>query len=167
MLSEIDIRNNLTEIEQLFNLSTGTLHSQLYAKLAIIEASTWIEIFIDDIFEDLYTSRLSNAENIRSYKKVIKDTYGFDYEKYIRNRLMRDLYGWVKIEKIETKLSGNGDYIQMTSSIKSLTDARNSCAHKPILGTTPTLIAPSLTISYFNEILLGIKVLEKELKKIR
>ena len=167
MLPEIDIRNNLAEIERLFNTSTGTVHPQLFAKLAIIEASTWIEIFIDDIFKELYTSKLNDPEDVKSYKDLIQGTNGFEYKKYIRNRLMKDLYGWIKIERIETKLSGNGDYLQMKSSIKSLTDARNACAHEPILGTTPTLIAPSVTINYFNEILVGLKVLRKELKKIR
>jgi hypothetical protein len=55
----------------------------------------------------------------------------------------------------------------MIASMKSLTPARNDHAHTHISGTTPAIIAPSVTKQYFIEIHDDLMYLNKELKRIK
>ncbi|HXS37610.1 MAG TPA: HEPN domain-containing protein [Flavipsychrobacter sp.] len=167
MISKRHITKTLKELNALYSASRGFAKPKLYSKLAIIEASGWIEECLDSIVRNLCSGNLSPT-NYRQYDtETIKKNSGFKYEQYIRNKLLKDLIGLVLIEKFETILSANRDFITMIPALDTLAKVRNDCAHTHLSGTTPSLMAPSATIRNFEEIYNGLKAMNKQLKKLK
>ena len=168
MISKKGITKNLKELDALYQNARGHLKPQLYAKLAIIEVSGWIEECVDSIVNDLSDDNLLLPKNINQYKNdTIKKNSGFQYEFYIRNRLMKDLIGIVLIERIESILSADPKFIRMVAALQILTTIRNENAHTHISGITPNLIAPSVTSRYFQDVYDGLTILNRRLRKIK
>ena len=168
MISRVEITRNLNEINNLYNSARGIKKPNFFAKLAILEASRWIEECIDKIVLNISNSKLTLLPNKNTYlNEIVKKTSGFEYNRYIRDRLLRTLIGLILTEKIESVLNIDPLFVQMKASSVILSQHRNDNAHVFISGTTPSLIAPSVTIQLFNEIYEGLRVLNRELKKIK
>ncbi len=133
MISKTDVQYNLKRLEILFNKSIltprGYRNANFYGKLAILEASAWLEQSIEDIFSQLSTSKLLVAGNLGFYQNKVHDNHGFNYEKYLRNRLSINLIGLVLTEKMETALGGSIRFQKMKAALISLTTLRGSLAH--------------------------------------
>lgn len=167
MLSKREIKITLDEINDLYNNSRGTKKPQFYSMLALIEASGWVEKCIDKIVTEISSANLNTSNNTDFINNTLKKTNGFRYDDHIRNRLLKNLIGLALIEKIESILNSNADFIQMKSSLGTLNQRRNENAHDYISGATPTIIAPSVTMRLFDEIYDGLKILRSQLKKIK
>ncbi|MEO8762466.1 MAG: hypothetical protein ABI448_16330 [Bacteroidia bacterium] len=80
MISKSEVVDNLTRLEQLFDnslLKPTTYHEANYfGKLAVMEASAWLEECVENIYEELASLHLTVEANKKSYKTIIKKIMG-------------------------------------------------------------------------------------------
>ena len=171
MLTTKDVLYNISEINKLYLKARTTRKCSMYAKLAVLEACGWIEECNDKIFRDFKTTYLTEKINLDFYEEQIKKTNGFKYESYFRARLVQPLIGVVLTEKIEKKIHADSVKLaihkKMLFAIEQLNPLRNDSAHTHTTSSTMSIIAPSLTISYLNDIKIGLVQFKKEIKKIK
>ena len=141
--------------------------ANFYAKMAVLESCSWIENCIDSIFKDVFQRELMVPGNISDFRQILDRNSGFDYKVNIRNKLSKNLIGIIHIERIENKLLRNQKFIDMRSALSNLKGTRNEYAHEHVSGSAVTVQTVSMTIVYFNQAFDGLKVFEKELKKIK
>lgn len=166
MISAVEIKRNVRIINSGYKRSRHQLRTLLYAKMAIIEVGGWTELSMDNLVERAGAS-LIETKNIKTLKDdIIKNTWGFDYEANFRKMLVRAI-GLISVEKIESNVNA-GTFTRMCASLQNLKIARNTVAHSYINppGVTTTIPAPSLVISYFNDIHIGLKNYEHTMKTL-
>lgn len=161
------INRNAKALTICFNKSTTPLMSVLYAKLFIIEVGGWVEISMDDLVERA-GNKLKLTKNIAKLDSdIVGKNYGFDYERNFRAMMMR-VIGLVMLEKLEIRLD-IAKQTKMKAALDLLKKSRNTVAHtyvkKPVGGITIT--APSVAMSYFNDIYSGLKDIETHMKKLK
>lgn len=161
------IKRNTHLLTTSFNKSTQPLMALLYAKLVIVEVGGWVEMSMDDLVERAGKG-LSKTENIKLLEKdIIKRTYGFGYEQNFRPMLMKTI-GLVKLEKLEGKLD-TSKQTKMKAALEMLKASRNSAAHTYVksLAGGATIDAPSVSMSYFQDIYDGLKDIESNMKSLK
>lgn len=171
MIPRTEVLANLKRLEKLFNeailVPRRYREANFYGKLAILEASAWLEQCIEDIFSQLANGKLTVAQNVTFYSDKIDDNHGFSYEKYLRNKLGINLIGLVLIEKMEFTLGGQQKFQDMKAGLRSLTRLRGGLAHTHLTGTAVTVQNVALTITTYKECVEGLKLVERHLKKIK
>lgn len=166
MISRSYIESNLKQLDQLYN-TAGTQKKKLYySKLAMLELCGWIEESMDDVVQKCANRVLKNRRN-KNYitNKVIKPTYGFEYERHFKKMLI-SVVGLMSIEKVEAKVDPQ-KYARFTSALGSLKAARNREAHTHLKGVMRTVDAPSVTLQYFINVYEGLIDLESQLKLMK
>jgi hypothetical protein len=134
----------------------------LYAKLGILELCGWTEEAMDGVIRDSVKRVGLNASNSTYIEKsVIEKTYGFHYDKHLREMLMA-VIGLVGLEKIETSIDKT-KFAMMTADLGALNSVRNRIAHTHLQGTTTTLDGLSVTKTRFGRIHAGLLDLEAKL----
>lgn len=165
MVPKTYILQNLNLLNSKYHKSKSVKDKLFYSKLAVLELSGWIEEVVDSIVLKYAKKNIKIISNLTRYEKdIVKRTYGFDYENNI-TRLIIHLIGIINLEKIESRI----DPIKLanfTASLDVLKKARDSEAHTHIKGVTRLIIAPSVTLSYFNPVYDGLIELEKNLNKV-
>lgn len=161
------IKRNAKSLEVSYNKSTKPLMTLLYAKLAIIEVGGWVEMSMDDLVARA-GKRLTTPSNIKLLEnQIIDKTWGFDYDKNFRPMLMR-VIGLVRLEALERSLDIKKQ-TKMKAALGLLKGSRNAVAHtyvkNPAAGTP--IAAPSVSISYFNDIYDGLKDIETKMKRMK
>ncbi|HCY43548.1 MAG TPA: hypothetical protein DHV48_19800 [Prolixibacteraceae bacterium] len=154
MINYIDIENNILIIEGKYVDPLTTTHEQiLYSKLAVLEFCGWIEESLDQILKDYLHLRITTQNQTYVDKNIIKNNYGFEYERYTR-RMFCSVLGIKNLETVETTLNGyGGQIITLESILLSYTRIRNNAAHNSTpVGTTLRFNAPSIVLSHFRTI---------------
>ncbi len=167
MISVTYIQRNVRTICAGYRAAAKPLHTLMLAKLAIIEVGGWVEMSMDDLVLRC-GKKLKESKNDDHLKKVIvKNTWGFDYEKNFRQMLIRAV-GLVTVEKIELRLDG-AKFAKLNAALDMLKTARNNVAHTYVKHpvVTAPIPAPMVVASYFNDIYDGLKDFEKVMKSLR
>jgi len=166
MIARSYIESNLKQLDKLYN-KAGTQKKELYySKLAMLEMCGWIEESMDDIVQMCANRVLKQRQN-KSYitKKVIKPTYGFEYDRHFKKMLIH-VVGLMSIERVENKVD-QLKYARLTSALGSLKEVRNKEAHTHLKGVTRRVDAPSVTLQYFTYVYEGLKEIEDVLKSLK
>ena len=159
------IERNLHTLDALFKKpGQGPLTPQLYAKLSIIEVGGWTEITMDEL-----VLRVSKSATDQNYikKVIIKPVYGFDYDGHFRKMLIKAI-GVMTVERIEKKLD-QPKFLKLKSSLGLLKTARDSHAHTYVktVGATSGIVAPSVALSYFQDIYTGLKDVHQVMRSMK
>ena len=121
---------------------------------------------MDGIVMDCAKKHLSNAGNLNYVqRRIIQSTHSFTYDRHFRPMLMR-VVGIVRIEELEA----NFDTIKfgaMKSSLDTLHEERNRAAHTYIANVTPTVYAPSVINSHFQNVYDGLKDIEMCVRSVK
>jgi len=120
----------------------------LYAKMAVLEYSGWLEETFDEIALSL-KHKLEDPSYLKLIEEKLSHTHGFQYKKNVQPLLIHCL-GIVKLEKIEANLNKNGNLDKLKSILGNITIMRNEAAHTYTSNTTSGFDAPSTIIGYFN-----------------
>jgi hypothetical protein len=159
------IRKNLAFCAQKHLKAKAKLESIFYAKMAILELCGWIELSFDELVRSCAKKKLSDPKNFKHVESVIiKKTYGFDYDSHFSNMLSR-VIGLVEFEKIESKIDPR-ILAKFKAALATLKQERDREAHSYVKGTTKTLSAPSVILSLFNDVDVGLKEFEIHVKSI-
>ena len=138
----------------------------MYAKLVIIEVGGWVELSMDDLVSRA-GKKIRAPKNTRKLNdEIIKNNYGFDYERNFQHMLMR-VIGLVMLEKLENRLNV-AKLTKMTAALVLLKKARNTVAHTYVKNPSggATITAPSLSMGYFRDIYEGLKEVEAQMKTL-
>jgi hypothetical protein len=164
MIAKSYIKNNLDQIEKLYNTSSSIQKGLFYSKLAMLELCGWIEITMDDIVLRHSKRILRVNSNINFIENtVIKKTYGFEYDRHFRRMLMH-VIGLKGVEELERGID-SVKFQLMVSALRSLKPYRDQEAHEYIKGTTRTLDAPSVTKRRFVDVSNGLKDIDTYLRQ--
>ena len=166
MVNKSAIARNLGEINSRYNKSRGPRDPLYFSKLALIELCGWIEVTMDSIVSYCAKRHLREAKNLEFVQeRVIQKTYSFAYESHFRAMLM-SVVGLVNLEELEGMLEPTKFHV-MKSSLGTLKQQRDQEAHTYIVGTTPTLAAPSVIIGHFQKVYDGLKDVELCIRRLK
>ncbi|TDK65997.1 hypothetical protein [Sapientia aquatica] len=161
------IKRNAAALEKQYNKSTKQLMTILYAKLVVIEVAGWVEMSMDELIKRAGKT-IKEPLNIKHLdSQIIQRTYGFEYDKHFRSMLMR-VIGLVSVEELEGRLNA-GTHAKMLAAINLLKSARDSLAHTYVENPSsgPGFAAPSVAMSYLNDIYAGLKDIETNMKILK
>ncbi len=171
MLHRRNVSYNLRKLDSLFLVAIKKPKTyklaNFYAKVAVLEACSWLENCIDKIFEDIYTTKLIVPGNKSDYKYILDRNYGFHYKENVRNKLSQNLFGLIHIEQIERKLNAEQVFNDMRGALGSLKTVRDDLAHEHQSGSAINVQTVAQTKLYFEQAYEGLKLFEKEIKKIK
>jgi hypothetical protein len=163
MIARSYIESNLKQLDRLYNSAGSQKMKLYYSKLAMLELCGWIEETMDDVVIKC-ANRVLKVHSNKAYiaDKVVKPTYGFEYEKHFR-RMLVFVVGLMSVEKIEKNVDAV-KYARFKSALGSLKAARNKEAHTHLKGITRTVDAPSVTMRNFVYVYEGLVEYQKKLK---
>lgn len=166
MVAQSYIKQNLKELDNLYNKTTSLKKNNYYSKLALLELCGWIELSFDEIILSYGKKKLKDTKNIKYLDVIVKKNSAFSYSSNIRPLLM-NLIGIIQLEKIEKKLDQTGQLSILNSKLEDLKKLRNSAAHTYSKGTTATFTAPSMIINDFHNVIVPIIInLRKEINRL-
>lgn len=166
MIARSYIENNLKQLDRLYDQASTHKKELYYSKLAMLELCGWIEESMDDIVQKCANRVLKIRSNrVHIAKKVIKPTYGFEYERHFKKMLI-NVVGLMSIEVIETKVDPT-KYARLTSTLGNLKAARDRQAHTHLKGATRTVDAPSVTLRYFLYVYEGLVDFDNNLRAMK
>ncbi len=168
MVNKAAIARNLRELDSRYRRKFRNPRDPLYySKLALLELCGWIEDTMDKIVMDCARKHLVDAANLAHVEtRIIRRTYGFDYEDNFRAMLMR-VVGLVKLEDLEGMFDPTKFHL-MKSSLGTLKQQRDQEAHSYIDSVTQTLIAPPVIInSHFPRVYDGLKDVERCVRRLK
>ncbi len=166
MISFSYITNTLDELDRLYVSASSKKKAVYYSKLATLELCGWVEETVDNIIQMHANRKLKDRSNKRYIEeKIIKPTYGFQYNQHIRPMLISVL-GIIALERIERKLERGGKITLLKQHLGNLKQSRNSAAHTHIAGTPSAYDSPSVIKGQFNIIKLVLKEIDNELRAI-
>ena len=163
MLSDREIKANLSALDAQFNSATNTRDANFSSKLAVLEFCGWIEEAMDQIAEQCYLRCVSESPNRKLCKEAIRGTNGFEYHQHFR-RMLTSIIGQTGMERLERKADG-AKLDMLRSALSTLKTVRDGYAHSYLKGTTQTLSAPSFLISQFPAIADGLREIEARISE--
>lgn len=166
MIIKKHILENLEALNRSYAKATSERESLFCSKLAILELCGWIEESMDDVVLKCARRYLKSFANVEFIKtKVVKRTYGFDYDRHFRPMLFR-LIGLINVEKLEKKVD-QGKQARLKATLTALKTVRDAQAHTHTKGTMPSINAPSVTLSQLSELYDGLIEYDRTLRNIR
>lgn len=165
MVTKASVEANLRDLDLLYQKSSSTKESLFYSKLAILELCGWIEESMDGIVVRCARRHLKTPSNIKYIeKKVIQQTYGFEYEKHFRMMLIR-LVGLIYVEKLERSVDP-AKLARLQSTLAALKRVRDTEAHTHLIGATKRINAPSATYKQFTDVHDGLMEYDKQIRRL-
>lgn len=166
MISRVYIEGTLDELDRLYSKAPSQKKQIIYSKMAILELCGWIELSIDDIAIRAANRTLRNLANRNQVKKeIVRLNYGFDYEKNVRQMLMK-IVGLANIERAERRLYRCGDLTILKAMLDNLKIIRNSAVHTFLKGTAVAYDSPSLTMANFRKLYDLVLKLNMEIERL-
>ncbi len=166
MVNYIGIENTLKRLDVEYNIQMSDPQMPiLISKLAVIELCGWIEESYDDILYGYINRRILDPKCIRIVNDIIKNNYGFSYEKHTF-KIFSTVIGVNNWENAIDKIP-LADFSQFQAILQNYSTIRNSAAHthSPV-GTTRSFDSPSLVLSNFYKIKNAVFVLENEINTL-
>ena len=169
MVNKSMIVRNLNELNRRYLISLSDRNpriSMYYSKLCVIELCGWIELTMDDMIKECANKYMQNGRNIDYVENaVVRGTHSFSYKDHFRRMLIQTI-GIINVERLENNLDTH-KFELLKSGLGSLKQERNRDAHSYLKDVTQTVLAPSRTVIYFNQVYEGLKDLEKCLKRLK
>ena len=164
MISNIDIQNNLSRLDALYNGTSDVQLMQFYSKLALIEFCGWIEDSIDIILADYLDNHIVGTTFRIDVNKIIQQNFGFRYKQNLF-KIFCTVVGSNNWENIMDSLppSDSQNFENITTSYSPL---RNSLAHTHTSGTTPTYRAPSIILADYQKLWVAMQSIENKVKAL-
>ena len=101
MKAKQPIEDLLTELQNLYDNPSDTVHKDYYSKLALLELCGWLELTQDEIIKNYSETKLTEQINKDEIQElVIGKTYGCDYKNHFRPMLIK-LIGFRQTEILE------------------------------------------------------------------
>lgn len=165
MIARASMDQNLHELNQLFLNATSSKETLFYSKLAMLELCGWIEESMDDLVLRIAKRSIKSTGNLdHIQQKVVKPTYGFEYEKHFRGMLLK-IIGMVNVERLEGAVD-QSKQAKLKATLETLKLARNTEAHTHIRGVTKVIDAPSVTISRFADVYDGLLDYDRAIRRM-
>jgi len=128
MINKSDIEKDLRQLNGLYNSESDPLKQLFFAKLAIIELSSWIEESLDAIALRTIQGDLRTPSFQTQADETVKKNYGFKYSSHFLPMLGK-LAGLSVCERLEAELQSVGVLNTLRSELSNLTIQRNLAAH--------------------------------------
>lgn len=152
MKAKQPIEDLLTELQNLYDNPSDTVHKDYYSKLALLELCGWLELTQDEIIKNYSETKLTEQINKDEIQElVIGKTYGCDYKNHFRPMLIK-LIGFRQTEILEANLKAAGFLQILRDQLSSLWALRRRAAHTSFAGVTLTFQAPSSMKTYLNSL---------------
>lgn len=165
MINFTDIENTLKRLDSEYSSCTDSQMSILYSKLSVLELCGWIEISIDTLLYEYVDSKILDSDCKNRIKKIIRNCYGFHYDRNLFP-LLCSVLGINNLENIIYVLP-SVNFQNFKAITNTYTNERNNAAHTDTpFGTTRRYNAPSQVLNDFNLIKPGIQIIEREIKKL-
>lgn len=152
MITSRRIERTLTFLDNAYNSNLVNKDQEipiLYAKMAILEYSGWLELSFDEIARNCVRRKLRTVAAREILEQRIKKTHGFTYNNNVRPLLAIAL-GTIKLQNIERKMNKNGDLDALRTNLGNINLMRNEAAHTFTSGRTSRFDAPSAIIADFK-----------------
>lgn len=166
MVNYNGIENTLIRLDVEYNLQmTDPQMPILFSKLAVIELCGWIEESFDDILHEYINRRILDSNCIRIVKEIVKNNYGFSYEKHTF-KIFSTVIGVNNWENIIDNIPAV-DFSNFQEILRNYSTIRNHAAHthSPV-GRTRNFDTPSLVLSNFYKIKNAVVVLENKINTL-
>jgi hypothetical protein len=166
MISKREIHSTLRFIDSEYRTASEPKKALLLSKLAILELCGWIEESMDTIVRrtmSIHVREQPNREHID--KKVIRRTFGFEYQDHFRRMLMM-VVGVSGMERIESRMDQEAK-TRLESTLHNLKVLRDREAHSHVTGATQSIDAPSVTLAKLNDVYMGLRQIEKHSRALR
>ncbi len=166
MIAKTYILQNLDQLDVAFRKAKNPKYATYFSKLAILELCGWIEMSMDQVILEHCSNSIRLPKNTKVVAELVKRNYGFEYDGHFRKMLL-NLIGMAACEKLETKMDV-AVLAKFEAQLGSLKTMRNSLAHTYLKGSPATfkIDAPSVTRSRFNDIYVGLKAFQIQLKAL-
>ena len=102
MIAISKIKQNIEQLERLYNDSSNQRKEFFYSKLAILELCGWIEETMDKIIKIYSNRKIKDSTNKKKLEDFIQQTYSFEYSKF--RQILIQTIGIIGVEKLEKKL---------------------------------------------------------------
>ncbi len=166
MIARSYIEATLDSLDKKYATASSQKESWLYSKLAILELCGWIEESMDDIVLRCAKRHLGTSKYFKDYReKYVDKVHGFGYSQHFRS-MLQGLLGVIVMRKVEKEV----DTIKLDrlkSTLGTLKATRDKMAHTHIRGTTPSIDAPSRTISNYKVVYDGLIEFQEVARSIR
>ena len=149
MINKSDIEKDLRQLNGLYNSESDPIKQLFFAKLAIIELSSWIEGSLDAIALRTIKGDLRTLSFRTEADGVVNKNYGFKYKANFLPMLGK-LAGLSVCERLEAELQSTGVLNTLKSELSNLTIQRNLAAHVGIRKATYD--SPSVTQNRFRRL---------------
>lgn len=158
------LNKNLKYLDKMYNQTRSNYYKIFYSKLAVLELCGWIETTIDEMFSNISNGKL-NSVNIKYLETKIRKTYGFSYDRHIRDLLIIYI-GLKKVEIVENRMDVS-IFINLKNSLERLKQFRDDFAHTYTnsMGGTRIYVSPSVVMNEFINVYNGLKELNKNIKR--
>lgn len=157
------IKQNIEQLERLYNNSSNQRKEFFYSKLAILELCGWIEETMDKIVKTYSNRKIKDSGNRKRLEEFIQQTYSFEYKKF--RQILIQVVGIVGIERLEKKLD-RLKLARLQSTLGTLKKPRDIQAHT-YTNTMTTIDSPSVIISKLAFLREGLEEIEKKIKKLK
>ena len=142
----LEIKPRLVELETAYQSETDPIKSLMLAKLAILEASGWIEEYIDSIVQDYLN--IKNPASKEKIKEKLSKTYGFKYSTEFK-AIWVIIIGSILFDKIEASIPKECQ--QLESALNQLKKSRDISAHTYMKIST-SIDSPNTVIRLLDQI---------------
>ena len=156
MISANQIKETLRRLEERYNSPDNTVEEvRLYAKMAILELSGWVEESIDTLVLNIANGRLEDEKIKERFEETVRNTRGFRYERHFLP-LLGMIIGLMSVEAVEKSLDKEKQE-KFRSALDELSKSRNLLAHTSLQGTQEKIDAPSMTENLYRDIHAGLQ----------
>lgn len=166
MVRKGNIRQNLKEIEELYNAARSARKQFYYAKLAVLELCGWLEDAMDKLVERSVVRCIKVGADSALIREKVKFTFGFGYDKHFKPLLVQ-IIGLSRLEQVETEFDKSGKLSVFQSTLLKLKDPRNLAAHTYTTGVLPNIDAPSVVTKDLELLFSSLRELERIMKRMR
>ncbi len=165
MISNLSILKNLVRIDRLYQKPGPQIEALMHAKLGVLELCGWVEETMDKIVIEA-SQRCLASQSHRDYieNRVVKSTYGFQYEDHFRKMLI-GVIGLKGVQEMESQVDRTL-FDPMCGALTTMKPNRNSYSHTYLKGATVVIDAPSVSMQHCRTIYAGLKNVEDVLKLI-
>ncbi|MFA5238517.1 MAG: hypothetical protein WC476_02240 [Phycisphaerae bacterium] len=165
MIVKKNILKNLKTINKEYrHASTRPVHTELFAKLAILELCGWIEDGVDYMVLSYAKRYVRAQDNIKYFEETVKKVHNLGYENY--RFLMTVLIGLPNFEYLERNI--DPQILQnFKATMNYLKTSRDKLSHTYTVVVTRQIDGPSVTIQNFEKIYKGFKSFEKMLRTLK
>lgn len=165
MIVKKNILKNLKTINKEYrHASKSPVHTELFAKLAILELCGWIEDSVDCMVLSYAKRHFKIRDNIKYFEETVKKVHNLGYENY--RFLMTVLIGLRNFEYLEKNIDPQ-TLQNFKSTMDYLKTKRDQLSHTYTGTVMRQVDGPSVTIHNFEKIYEGFNSYERMLRTLK